>query len=191
MSLISNERDTYEQMWQFDAYGENSPGERYADLFMEMSKAKPGDRVLDAGCGNGKGSLALVSRGFVPTMCDITPLGLLPEARKFKFHEVILWNDFTWQVGLQDWVYCCDVMEHLPLPFTMLAVSRMLDVAENGVFLSIYLEPDVFGAMIGKPLHQSVQSFVQWRNQLAAIGRVVECRDLGNVGIYMVTSGNR
>jgi hypothetical protein len=104
---------------------------------------------------------------------------------------VILWNDFTWQVGLQDWVYCCDVMEHLPLPFTMLAVSRMLDVAENGVFLSIYLEPDVFGAMIGKPLHQSVQSFVQWRNQLAAIGRVVECRDLGNVGIYMVTSGNR
>jgi hypothetical protein len=62
----------------------------------------------------------------------------------------------------------------------------LLEVARRGVFLSISLMPDQFGKWIGKPLHQSVQTFPEWRDQLAAIGRVIEARDLLHTGIYLV-----
>jgi hypothetical protein len=62
----------------------------------------------------------------------------------------------------------------------------LLEVARRGVFLSISLMPDEFGAFVGKRLHQSVQTFVQWRDQLHAIGTVVEARDLLHCGVYLV-----
>jgi hypothetical protein len=77
-------------------------------------------------------------------------------------------------------------MEHIPPAFTMLVVARLLEVARSGAFFSISLVPDAFGAWVGKPLHQSVQSFTQWRDQLATLGEVLECRDLLTTGVYFV-----
>lgn len=185
-TLINTERETYESIWQHEAYGKSSPGERYADMFMEMTGAQPHDTVLDAGCGNGKGAIALEKRALWLSLCDITDVGLMPEVRDLRFYQSVLWDKLYNQVGEYKWVYCCDVLEHIPTPFTMLVVSRLLEVCDQGLFLSIFLEPDQYGVLLGKPLHRSIQSFVQWRDQLAAVGTVVECRDLGNVGIYLV-----
>lgn len=187
MSIVRHERETYEQMWSIGSYGEVSPGERYVDAFLDMAQPHPGAHVLDAGCGTGKGALALVPRGFRVTLCDLTPDGLLPEARALPFRQVCLWHGLRGRVDPVDWVYCCDVLEHVPPVFTMLAVVRLLEVARRGAFLSIALDPDRFGAWVGTPLHQTVQSFVAWRDQLAEVGRVCECRDLGSAGLYLVT----
>lgn len=184
MTVLDTERATYEQMWSNDDYAKHSPGERYVDAFLDMSGAT-GGRVLDAGTGSGKGALALKARGFDVELCDLTADGLVAEAQELPFHDVCLWRD-EFGVGSFDWVYCCDVMEHVPLPFTMLVAQRLLDATTRGVFFSIALVPDRFGALVGQPLHKSVQSFVEWREQLREIGRIVECRDLGDTGLFLV-----
>jgi SAM-dependent methyltransferase len=191
MNLALQEQATYAAAWLAPGYVDNSPGEQLVPAFLEMAglTAGRGD-VLDAGCGAGKGSLALTQAGFAVTMCDLTPTGLLPEAMDLPFYEVCLWHDLKhlYRWSKFDYVYCCDVLEHVPPPFTMLVVHRLLSVAKRGVFLSIALQGDNFGVWVGKPLHQSVQSFTQWRDQLNEIGHVKECRDLLMNGLYYVES---
>lgn len=185
-TLLQRERDTYDEMWALAAYAERSPGELLLPIFLDMTQTTMRGSVLDAGCGAGKGAIALAQAGFDVTCCDLTDAGLVPEAKALPFIEAALWSNLKRQVGFKDWVYCCDVLEHLPTPFTMLAVSRLLEVARRGVFLSISLQPDNFGAWVGKPLHQTVQSFTAWRDQLAALGMVREARDLMTNGVYLV-----
>lgn len=187
MSITQTERETYENAWALPAYAEHSPGEQWLPLFLSMTQTHMRTSVLDAGCGAGKGALALKAAEFDRvTLCDLTDTGLLPEAKALPFYQRPLWDDVRKAVGPHDWVYCCDVLEHIPPPFTMLVVSRLLEVARRGVFLSISLMPDSFGAWVGKPLHQSVQTFVQWREQLATLGELVEARDLLHTGVYLV-----
>lgn len=184
------ERETYQTAWALPQYAEHSPGERYLPLFLQMTGARDGS-VLDAGCGAGKGALALFHAGFNPTLCDHVDDARLAEAQAFPFVQACLWDDLgpllPYRFGRKfDWTYCCDVLEHIPTPFTMLVVRRLLDVTRKGLFLTISLQPDQFGHYLGKSLHQTVQSFTQWRDQLQEVGLVVEARDLLGVGIYLV-----
>lgn len=183
--IVEHERDTYAAMWAVDRYHEASPGQSLLPIFLDMAKPRPGASVLDAGCGAGKGSLALREAGFNVLMCDLVDVRT-PDAQALPFFATSLWSPLRDQVSPNDYVYCCDVLEHIPTPFTMLVVSRLLEVAERGVFLSISLMPDNFGIWIGKTLHQTVQSFAQWREQLDTIGHVVECRDLMHTGCFLV-----
>lgn len=190
MSLAAQERETYEAVWAVPAYTTSgSPGAQLLPLFLDMMaerKAWHGDSVLDAGCGAGAGALALQAEGFRVTLADITDAGLSDEARTLPFHQVPLWTDLRRVAGYHDWVYCCDVLEHVPPALTMLVVSRLLEVARKGVFLSIGLVPDVFGVWVGKPLHRSLWSYTEWRSLLNTVGTVVESRDLLINGVYLV-----
>lgn len=186
MNIVDVERGKYEDMWGVDAYAEHSPGEMFLPLFLNMIGAVRRSTIIDAGCGSGKGALALQNAGFVVRCCDLTNTGLIPEARTFPFSTACLWDDLVRVVGFADWVYCCDVLEHIPTEFTMLVIARLLAVARKGVFLSISFAPDVMGAWIGKPLHQTVQHFVWWRDNLNTIGELVEARDLLNAGVFLV-----
>lgn len=188
IGLQARERETYELMWAVEAYSATSPGAQLVSIFLDMTRTTMRGSVLDAGCGAGRGAIALAEAGFEVRCCDLIDggVGLLPEARRFQFYQLALWDDLKRTVGFADWVYCCDVLEHLPAPFTMLAVVRMLEVARRGVFLSISTMADQFGVWAGKPLHQTVQSFVMWRDQLATIARVVEARDLLMSGVYLL-----
>jgi SAM-dependent methyltransferase len=191
MSLVETETATYEQMWGVETYADHSPGERFVPLFVEMSGAREPQTILDAGCGSGKGALALEALGFHVRLADLTDAGLVPLAKSMPFDQMCLWQPILSQSGYVfggafDWVYCCDVMEHLPTAFTMLVAARLLEASRKGVFFSICLQPDVFGAWIGKPLHQTVQPFTWWRDNLREIGRVKEARDLNATGVYLV-----
>ncbi len=194
MSLITTERATYTDIWAVPAYADVSPGEQCVPLFSEMAGIDPtttrGLTVLDAGCGSGKGAVALAAQGFRVSMVDLTDAGLVPAATALTFVEAALWDDLTRLGylfgGKADYVYCCDVLEHIPPEFTMLVLRRLLDVARRGVFLSISLVPDTFGAWVGKPLHQTVQPFVWWRDHLNLLGCVVASRDLIETGVFYV-----
>lgn len=186
MTIQAQERTTYNAMWEVQAYQERSPGEIYLPLFLDMAQPTMRGSILDAGCGAGKGAIALKAAGFEVSMCDLTPVGLTEFAKQLPFVETSLWSNLRRQVGFKDYVYCCDVLEHIPPTFTMLVISRLLEVSRKATFLSISLMPDMFGAWVGKPLHQSIQSFTQWRDQLNEIGHVKECRDLLGCGVYLV-----
>jgi len=195
--LATQEREKYSDMWTVDAYGEHSPGEKYVSVFMEMiSATRPPETdykaiVLDAGCGSGKGALELHRNGFSVRCCDFTNEGLVPQAKKFPFQQVCLWNDLRVQGAANGWekfdyVYCCDVMEHIPVALTMLVAARLLEVTKRAAFFSISFQPDVMGYWIGKPLHETVMPFVWWRDQFNAIGRVTSGRDLLGAGVFLV-----
>lgn len=184
-SIAEAERAKYDDMWAVDAYTKYSPGERLILTFMEMSGARRQDSVIDAGCGAGRGAVALREQGFDVRCCDLTGSALLPEAKDLPFREGALWEDLGQKTV--DWVYCCDVLEHVPTAFTMLVIRRLLDVARKGVFLSICHIPDTYGIWIGRTLHETVQPFVWWRDNLATLGCVVEARDLLISGLYLVT----
>lgn len=184
--LIVRERTKYDDLWaSVSSYAERSPGEMLLPVFQSMRRDSGPVSVLDAGCGSGKGALALTAAGHVVFCCDTTRAGLVPEAEGLPFAQVNLWDDLS-SLGRFEYAYCCDVLEHIPTPFTMLVAARLLAIANRGVFFSIATVPDNFGAWVGAPLHLSVQSFVEWRDQLNAIGRVVEARDLLITGCYLV-----
>ena len=194
MNLQHEEASVYEKMWTLDSYAEFSPGETFIPLFHAMSGMKTTDSVLDAGCGAGKGALALRHSGHVGRihLCDITDEGLVPEARHdFLFTRVCLWSDLYPQLPFMlgrrfDWAICCDVMEHIPEAFTMLVVERLLSVTRKGVFFSICFEQDQMGTLIGKSLHHTVQPFTWWRDCLKELGHMKECRDLVINGVFLV-----
>ena len=203
-TITTAERDTYRDVWQhIPQYGEVSPGERLAPVFDDLVSGLGHQRgtVLDAGCGSGKGALALKALGYTVTLCDLTDAGLVDEAREFPFFEAALWRDLRPHLKARwpnvdpfkmhewtrfDWVYCTDVLEHLPTAMVGLVVSRLLEVARYGVFISVSLELDINGVWIGKLLHQTVQPFTWWRDLLAELGRVIEARDCIGSAIFLV-----
>lgn len=185
--LLKDEVEKYVDMWTVDAYGSHSPGEKYVPLFLEMVAPDEGATIIDAGCGSGKGAVALAQLGFDVQCCDFTDDGLVPEVQGILFRRVSLWDDLCASFPeFFDHVYCCDVMEHIPVAFTMLVAARLLEVAEKSVFFSISFQPDVMGYWIGKPLHETVMPFVWWRDQLNVVGKVVQGRDLLNSGVFLV-----
>jgi len=192
MNIAQRERQLYEQVWNdYPAYGDFSPGERYLPAFLDMLRQEklPCERatVLDAGCGSGKGALALLDAGFLVTGFDVTREGLTAEAAlRFTCITGLLWDDLRTVPGERDYVYCCDVLEHIPPQFTMLVVQRLLEAAVEGVFLSISLVPDTFGLFVGQPLHQTVQPYSWWAQNLATLAEVIEMRDLGVTGLYFL-----
>jgi 2-polyprenyl-3-methyl-5-hydroxy-6-metoxy-1,4-benzoquinol methylase len=190
LTISDQERSTYTDVFAVERYGDFSPGAHYAPLFASL--AKPPATVLDAGCGTGKGMLALHAAGFKVMGCDLTASGLVPEARSVGYMvEACLWRDlfpvaYLADVPKFDYAYCCDVLEHIPPTFTMLTVRNILAITQHAAFFSIALVPDNFGVWVGKPLHQTVQGFTEWRDQLNEVGKVIESRDLGLSGVYWV-----
>lgn len=188
MSITSKERQTYDDLWgAVPSYASHSPGEMELPVFLQIVGDRRG-HVLDAGAGSGKGALALKAAGFRVTMCDLTNAGLVEEAKEIPFREASLWRSLKGltPTGSVEWVYCTDVLEHVPTQFTMLAVEQMLRVSRLGVFIGVSCVPDSFGVWAGKSLHQTVQSYLWWKESLSELGRVSDARDLLHAATFYV-----
>jgi 2-polyprenyl-3-methyl-5-hydroxy-6-metoxy-1,4-benzoquinol methylase len=183
MSLTQTERAKYELLAAVPQYAEFSPAERYLPVFLELVGDSRGT-VLDAGCCTGKGGVLLKAHGFDVTLCDLTDSHLVDGAKALPFVSACLWHEvdsFT-----HDYVIACDVLEHIAIEYTMLVVRNLLAIAKRGLFLSIALQPDQFGVMVGEHLHQTVQAFPWWKARIGELGDIVDARDLLNVGLYYV-----
>lgn len=188
MSITHTETNKYQELHATigENYAKFSPAEKYLPAFMQLVGDVRGT-VLDAGCSSGKGGLWLDARGFRVFLTDLTPDALVGDAKRLPFFASCLWQNIPLvNNALWDYAVCCDVLEHIPPQFTMLAVVRMLDVVDKGLFLSISLVEDNFGAWVGEPLHQTVASFVWWRDSLRELGTVEDARDLGDVALFYV-----
>jgi SAM-dependent methyltransferase len=189
-TILASERETYAQMWSaVEDYSAHAPGEQYLPLFLQVVGDDRGS-VLDAGTGSGKGAVALYKEGFDVVACDVTDAGLVdefknPELAAIPFYPACLWDDLSF-IGRPAYVYCTDVLEHIPPQFTMLAIYQMLQVARKGLFLTVSLVPDSFGVWAGKSLHQTVQPFTWWKDSLAEVGTVIEARDLISNAVFVV-----
>lgn len=196
-TLLSAERALYETVWSsVTSYGDHAPGEHYLPLFLQCvgDRTRRGATVLDAGTGSGKGALALAAAGFSVRACDVTDAGVTGAARAIPFYPACLWQDLSRVARgfghpgrtTVDYVYCTDVLEHVPPQFTMLAIHQMLKIASHGLFLTVSLVPDSFGMWAGRSLHQSVFPFTWWRDALAELGDVHDARDLLGNAMFFV-----
>jgi 2-polyprenyl-3-methyl-5-hydroxy-6-metoxy-1,4-benzoquinol methylase len=194
MTLTQHEREKYDTLLNaVPQYGEFSPAEHYLPVFLDLVGDQRGT-VLDAGCCTGKGGVVLAAHGFDVTLCDLTDVGLVPEAMTLPFVQTSLWQDLRLVARGKghpsrtsfDYVVCCDVLEHIPTHFTMLVIAQLLRVTRRGLFLTISLLPDAFGVWAGTTLHQTVQPYVWWREAIGEIGRLKESRDLLTTGLFWV-----
>ena len=181
--IATKERELYATVWSaIDTYADSAPGQQYVPLFLQMIGPERGT-ILDAGCGSGKGALALKAAGFDVTMCDLTAEGLVPEAQDIPFTFRVLWHPS--KPDAYDFAYCCDVLEHVPTQFTMLVVQQLLTTAKR-VFIAVSNVQDINGAWVGQSLHQTVQPFTWWRDSFREIAKVVEARDLHETSAFLL-----
>ncbi len=72
-----------------------------------------------------------------------------------------------------DWIYCCDVLEHIPESQIDLVLQGMAERMGKGGYLSICLKEDLFGtASMGEPLHLTVKDKSWWKQKLSTYWQI-------------------
>ena len=95
----------------------------------------PGGRVLDAGCGSGRDSLALARLGFEVTPIEASPkLAALAKAHTKLPVEVMTFDQIGWRETF-DGVWACASLLHVPRTELASAVRRLRDALAPGGIL--------------------------------------------------------
>lgn len=175
---INPEQSKYSRLWEKDVYRAVSPGEQWASVFLQHAKPDPDSRAIDFGCGTGRGALMLALLGGMQVqMLDFAPNCLDSEVAqacktqngRLKFAV----QDLTKPIAARaPYGFCCDVMEHIP-PEDVRTVLRNILASASHVFFGISTVPDEYGALIGEPLHLTVQPMAWWVKQLTEAGALI------------------
>lgn len=178
------EQEKYQEIWARQEYHQFSPGQHAAKDFDDLFKPTPKTHVVDLGCGTGRGGAAIFDRsGCRLTMIDF--VNALDTDNEFTF----LLRDITKPLDdLQaDYVFCTDVMEHIPPPDVDKVIQNALKLAPTA-FFQISLVPDDMGELIGQELHLSVHPCDWWISEFQRLGfKVPNHCDKGDIAQYVVT----
>lgn len=182
-----SERDKYERLWgEHKQYRRVAPGEHLADHFLLLANPRPDQTVYDFGCGTGRGAARIAQRckvvgfDFAANALDDDVVGA------FEFVQ----HDLTQAIDrpIADFGYCTDVLEHIPTA-DVRTVLRNIVTAARQVYLNISTVDDAMGALIGEPLHLTVQPMEWWQKQLESIGcKIHQSQDLGTSCLFWLTA---
>lgn len=138
-------------------YRSNSPGLRLVPYFLANVPAKPGESIIDLGCGTGKAGAELARNGFEVWLYDHVNASEV----NLPFTLGNLWNipeRFT-----AHWFYCCDVMEHIPPEKVDDVLDNIARVSTRGGFFQIALFDSEW---FGEVLHLTVMPQLWWIEKL-------------------------
>lgn len=159
----------YGKLWATDDYRAFAPGEAFAQQFVLTAKPARGARVIDFGCGTGRGAARLAGYGLNVTMLDFVSNSLdakvkaQVDAPDSSLH--FLKADLEKPIPIAaEYGYCTDVMEHIPPDKVGVVLDNILKAAQH-VWFSIALIDDSCGVLIGETLHLSVHPFAWWKEQ--------------------------
>lgn len=158
------EREKYVEMWSLPEYRECSPGEMCAKHFMETLEPAKGSKVLDIGCGTGRGGLALAREGMDVTLMDFAENCMDEDAMGLKFIDHDITEPFP--ATASEYGFCADVMEHIPAE-QVDEVLYNISEAVNTCYFHISTVQDSCGTLIGQRLHMTVKPAQWWREKLA------------------------
>ena len=179
--VAERESAKYREMWSIPQYRVYSPGEDHLEAIERELDLSQGATILDLGCGTGRLTARLAER-YQATGVDFAPNCRDPEAEHVPFIEANLWDlpaDLTADYGV-----CCDVMEHIPPEMVDAVLSNIAKACRKSVFFRIEFTPDSMGALIGTPLHLSVQPEDWWSDAL--IRHFPSVRVIGN-GVFVAS----
>lgn len=165
--LVISEYEKYKKLWETDVYREVSPGELCAEKFVAVVQPIGGYRIVDYGCGTGRGSLKLREL----TECEIVQVDFTKNCRDENARDFIfITADLTEKIPvLGDYGFCTDVMEHIP-PEKVDAVILNIMESSPEVFFQISTVPDIMGSIIGQTLHLTVRPHEWWRKKFEDLG---------------------
>lgn len=157
------EAEKYRRMWDHDAYRFASPGEREADHFVAVAGIGSETRVVDFGCGSGRGG----ARVRYLTGCPVTQVDFAENSRDAGNDLPFVVADLSQPMSVKgDVGYCTDVMEHIPTT-DVPAVVRNIMACVDRCWFKIALFHDNMGRLIGHPLHLSVFPPEWWEGVFA------------------------
>lgn len=167
--IEERERAKYVTMWNSPTYRKMAPGEQHIENAEKLLGMKPGDTVIDFGCGTGRGAQALQDNGYKVTAVDFAP-NCLDEGITVPFVQGCLWDlpDIR-----ADWGYCTDVMEHIPTE-KVGDVLRNISERVKGCYFAISTRDDSLGWIAGKKLHLSILMPEQWQQLLGAFWKHID-----------------
>ena len=163
-------RSLYEKCWNEPDYRKYSPGQGLVKDFWVAANPKPGQTLIDWGCGTGRAGHALYKKGLNVTLVDFAENCLDEDVRNdlnedFQFVE----HDLTQAIALPShYGYCCDVLEHIPED----KIDEVLDnILENSRFCFFQIScmkdhfgthPNIRGDKEREHLHVTVHDYQWW-----------------------------
>jgi len=174
-------RVTYEALWAHDAYRIIAPGEHHVQRFIDFARPRTHHVVCDFGCGTGRGAYALAALhnlsvcavDFASNCLDDGVRESLGERFRFLQHDLTTALDERFDFG-----YCTDVLEHID-PADVDTVLKNIGTSAKKVYFAISTVPDVMGALVGEPLHLTVESPWWWHDKLTEVGYRIDRSEYG------------
>ena len=192
------EQDIYTRLWDTEAYRRVSPGENCVHEFLMQARPVVGSTILDLGCGTGRAGLLLAlpppaGANMTVTFVDFTDNCLDPEIKQalstqphaLKFVQA----DLTEKLPVvASYGFCADVLEHIPTEQVNNVLNNCLMACQH-VFFQISTVQDVFGGVVGHPLHLTVKPYEWWLEQFKMRDCVIHwSRDNGSSCMFYVSA---
>ena len=151
-----SEQEKYQKMWSIPQYRDYSPGEQIVQTFLKI--VEPNGLIIDYGCGTGRAGIELSKNGYDVLLLDFTENSRDKDARSLDFALC----DLTRPIEHRSvFGFCTDVMEHIPTIDVEIVIENIMNSSDR-VFFQISTVDDYFGALIGHPLHLTVQPHRWW-----------------------------
>ena len=162
----------YKKCWDTDDYRKYSPGEQLVNLFWETADPKPGQTVVDWGCGTGRAGFALHNKGLDVTLVDFADNALdenIREASKDNDSLRFIRHDLSEPIAMPSYFgFCTDVLEHVPEEQIDDVIDNILDNSKHCFFQISCQEdhfgshPDIRGDKEREHLHVTVHDYQWW-----------------------------
>ncbi|HSX04780.1 MAG TPA: class I SAM-dependent methyltransferase [Rhabdochlamydiaceae bacterium] len=171
------ERAKYDLIWsQYPSYRDCSPGEVFTSFFLQYfeKEIEEGQTLIDFGSGTGRACRAFLAKNLKVSLVDFSSYALDEEIQHLttlcpdivSFTEACLWK-LPKNLLSADWIYCCDVLEHIPTNRIDQVLKGMASRMKKGGYLSICLQEDLSGKQLGFPLHLTIKDKHWWLQRLS------------------------
>ena len=193
VSYPNPEKAKYEKMWELEQYRTVAPGEGLAMKFLNIVKPEVDSRVIDFGCGTGRGAVLIALLG----RCDVTLVDFAPNCIDSEMGKAIevqdrlhfLEHDLTDPLPITaPYGFCTDVMEHIPEEWVQVVLTNILKSAKK-VFFNISTDKDSCGALIGETLHMTVKDAQWWSDQFNKLDCMMYAVEVGPNWVNFCVSG--
>jgi 2-polyprenyl-3-methyl-5-hydroxy-6-metoxy-1,4-benzoquinol methylase len=192
--LTVQERKKYEKMWSSSGYEYCEEPTPWLPLFFTYfgKKLKSLHSVSDFGCGRAASSFSFLYHGLSVQLVDITDHALLEAVA----HAAVLRDDLTfikqslWELNAEvvptNWLFCTDVLEHIPTEKIDLVLEKMASRMLNGGLFVICLIDDSCGALINQRLHLTVKPGSWWLEKFSQYFHIQTFRYVDDTHIIVV-----